>query len=189
MGTCIVVFLLICVFSYWKFARSSHRDEESGSERDPLDDMMRPFSLFDRVSMTIILSLGLVIVVAASAFAAYGFFYLASFIGLIDFADRNTAMLYSIWTSAGLFILAIYIQPSTAELIYPLLRRKLSFWQTQVIAIVRNTLLLYMLAEIISGVYTSGIWSALGLACIFQLIQCIRFDEPIEPKQDEDAYR
>ncbi|WP_411344735.1 hypothetical protein ACE3MZ_01185 [Paenibacillus sp. WLX1005] len=180
--------MLICVFSYFKFARPP-RQQEDGETRDPLDSIMKPFSLFDRVSMAVILSLGLLIVVAASAFAAYAFFYLASFIHLIGFENRSTAMLYSIWTSAGLSILAIYIQPAAAEWIYPILRRPLRFWQTQVVAIVRNTLLLYTLAEIIRGVDTHGIWGALGLACIFQLIQCIRFDEDLDVRSGDNEQR
>ncbi|WP_322923686.1 hypothetical protein [Paenibacillus campi] len=174
------------MFSYVKFARFPRADDEDKDNTDPLSSMMRPSSLFDRVSMTALLSLGLLIVVAAASFAAYGFFYLASWIGLIAFDHRTTAIVYSIWTSAGLFMLAIYIQPAAAELFYPLLRRPLAFWHTQVVAIVRNTLLLYTLAEMIRGVDTHGIWGALGLACIFQLIQCIRFDEDVQSGQPND---
>ncbi len=177
---------MICLFSYFKFARFPRAEDEEKDTRDPLGGMMRPSSLFDRVSMTVLLSVGLLIVVAAASFAAYGFFYLASFIDLIKFDSRTTAMIYSIWTSAGLFMLAIYIQPATAELLYPLLRRPLAFWHTQVVAIVRNTLLLYTLAEIFHGVHIPGMLGALGLAAIFQLLQCIRFDEDVQSGQQDD---
>ncbi|WP_152425907.1 MULTISPECIES: hypothetical protein [Paenibacillus] len=178
--TCIIVFMLICMYSYFKFVRSPRRDPESSQPVDPLEKMFRPSSLFDRLSMAILISLGLVVVVAGASFAAYAFFYLGSLIHLIRFDGRDSALIYSVWTVAGLFLLAIYVQPATVEYVYPLLRRSLKFWQTQVIAIVRNTILLYTLSEIQPGVDTSGIWGALGLAAVFQLIQCIRFDEDLE---------
>ncbi len=180
--------MLIGLFSYFKFARFPRDEEEDDKDtRDPLGGMMRPSSLFDRVSMTALLSLGLLIVVAASSFAAYGFFYLASFIDLIAFDSRTTAMIYSIWTSAGLFMLAIYIQPAAAEFLYPLMGRQLRFWQTQVVAILRNMLLLYTLGEIVRGVHIAGgMWGALALAGIFQLLQCIRFDEDVQSGSTED---
>lgn len=156
----LILFIVVFLLTFGLIQYLNHRDQEK-----------MPWGI--GMIVTLLISLLITLPLIGIIFVAYAFFDIGASLHLVDFTSNDKTIAYIIAIIISLFVIESIIQPILLGIIKHFLQKDLFFWQKQFLVIITNTILIYMIGELISGVTINGIVGALGLALLYQCIEWI----------------